>query len=100
MREISLNTELYSYLKNTQVIFINLDFWEPLQEVAKICQKSLIFAGSTVEKFIDIGIREIKITTLQELEILVKNSGKSVYIYTKHIKVIQSFLEYNNLISG
>jgi len=99
-REISKNSEIYSFLGNTQVIFMNLDFWEPLSEVAKMCQKSVVFAGSTTKKFIDIGIRELKIPSLQELEILVKHSGNSVHFYTKHIKVLRNFLEYNNLTSG
>lgn len=96
-REVSLNKELSAYLGNTQVIFINLDFWEPLTQVAKLCQKVVIFAGSTTEKSVNIGIKEAKITSLQELETLVKNSGKSVYFYTKHTKALRNFLEYNNL---
>ena len=46
-REIFLNAELSFFLKNTQMVFMDLDFWEPLQEVSKMCQKSIIFAGST-----------------------------------------------------
>lgn len=42
-REISKNTELYPLLGNTQVIFMDLDFWGPLQEVAILCQKTIIF---------------------------------------------------------
>lgn len=79
---------------------MNLDFWEPLQEVAKTCQKAIIFAGSTPDKCVDLGIKEIKVTSLQELELLVKNFGKSVSFYTKHTKVLHNFLEYNNLVSG
>lgn len=99
-REIAKNTELFSSLGITQIIFINLDFWEPLQEVAKICQKVVIFAGSTPGESVDIGIKELKIPSLQELEVLVKNFGKSVHFYTKHIKALRNFLEYNNLTSG
>lgn len=97
-RDVSLNKELFSFLQNSQVIFIDLDFWEPLYEVSIICQKAVIFAGSTPRKSIDIGIREIKITSLQELEALVKNFGKNVYFYTKHMKALENFLEYNNLL--
>ncbi|MDD5197901.1 MAG: CarD family transcriptional regulator [Candidatus Gracilibacteria bacterium] len=99
-REISLNSELSFFLKNIQIVFMDLDFWEPLQEVSKMCQKSIIFAGSTPGKSIDIGIRSIKITSLQELETLVKNFGNNVHFYTKHIKALRNFLEYNNLSSG
>jgi transcription-repair coupling factor (superfamily II helicase) len=79
---------------------MNLDFWEPLAEVSKICQKVFIFAGSTTEKFIDIGIKELKIQSLQELETLVKNPDNTVNFYTKHTKALANFLEYNNLTSG
>jgi transcription-repair coupling factor (superfamily II helicase) len=92
--------ELYPYLQDTQIIFINLDFWESLQQVAILCQKHIIFAGSTINRFIDIGIKEMKVTSLQELEILVKKFGNSVYFYTKHTKALHNFLEYNNLTSG
>lgn len=99
-RPISFNTELFLFLKNTQVIFVDLDFWEPLHEVSNMCQKSLIFAGSTPLKSLDIGIKEPKIQSLQELEALVKNFGESVHFYTKHTKALRNFLEYNNLSSG
>lgn len=99
-RDISENGELFHFLENTQVIFIDLDFWEPLEKLAKTCQKSIIFAGSTAKKSIDIGIREIKIGSLQELETIVKNFGKNVFFHTKHTKVLENFLEYNNLVSG
>lgn len=99
-RAVSKNTELFLYLGNTQVIFTNLDFWESLQEMAKTCQKVVLFVGSTSEKSISMGIKEIKIASLQELEAIVKNFGKSVYFYTKHTKALRNFLEYNNLTSG
>lgn len=99
-REPSMNGELYAYLENAQIVFMDLDFWEPLQEVAKTCQKAIIFAGSTPKKSVDIGIKEAKVSSLQELEILVKNFSKSVYFYTKHTKALKNFLEYNNLQSG
>lgn len=99
-RDISKNLELFPLLGNSEVIFMNLDFWDPLYSVAKTCQKSIVFAGSTTEKSESIGMREVKITSLQELELLVKNSGKNVFFYTKHTKVITNFLEYNNLLSG
>ncbi len=79
---------------------MNLDFWESLQDVAKNCQKTIIFSGSTVNKSIDLGIKEIKIDSLQSLESIVKNFGKSVSFYTKHTKALHNFLEYNNLTSG
>lgn len=79
---------------------MNLDFWEPLTSVAKNCQKSLIFATSTSNKSIDLGIKELKIDSLQALENIVKNFGKSVFFYTKYTKALHNFLEYNNLISG
>lgn len=99
-RSISENKELFSFLKNSEVIFINLDFWESLQEVAKMCQKVIVFAGSTPGESTDIGIKELKILSLQELETLVKNFGKSVHFYTKHTKALRNFLEYNNLAPG
>ncbi|MDD5377075.1 MAG: CarD family transcriptional regulator [Candidatus Gracilibacteria bacterium] len=99
-REISKNSEIYFFLGNTPVIFMDLDFWEPLAEVAKMCQKSIVFAGSTTEKYTDIGMRELKVPSLQELEVLVKNYGNNVHFYTKHGKVLRNFLEYNNLMSG
>lgn len=99
-RDISENKELFHFLQNTQIIFIDLDFWEPLKKLAKTCQKFIILAGSTPEISIDIGIKEVKITSLQELETIVKNFGKNVFFYTKHTKVLKNFLEYNNLVSG
>lgn len=79
---------------------MNLDFWEALEDVAKTCQKSIIFAGSTTKNHTDLGIKEAKISSLQELEAIVKNSGNSVSFYTKHTKVLLNFLEYNNLVSS
>jgi len=96
-REISLNRELYAYLGNVQVILLNLDFWEPLAQVAKLCQKVVIIAGSTPGKSVSLGIKELKVPSLQELETLVKNPDNSVYFYTKHTKALRNFLEYNNL---
>lgn len=98
-RDVSKNMELFSFLQDTEIIFMYLDFWEQLREVAKTCQKSIIFAGSTVNNHTDLGIKEAKISSLQELESIVKNFGKSVYFYTKHTKVLLNFLEYNNLVS-
>ena len=98
-RDVSLNKELFSFLQNSQVIFIDLDFWEPLRVVSTICQKAIVFAGITLEKSVDIGIKEPKIASLQELEILVKNFGKNVHFYTKHMKALKNFLEYNNLLA-
>lgn len=97
-REISSPTELFTYIRDTSIVFIDLDFWEPLPEVAKLCQKYVILAGSTPGKSTDISIKELKIPSLKELEILVKNSGKSVHFYTKHTKALKNFLEYNNLV--
>ncbi len=99
-RDIFKNIELFSFLWNSETIFMNLDFWESLQDVAKNCQKTIIFSGSTVNKSIDLGIKEIKIDSLQSLESIVKNFGKSVSFYTKHTKALHNFLEYNNLTSG
>lgn len=99
-RDISKNGEIFSFLGNGEIIFLDLDFWEPLQEVAKNCQRSLMFMGTPVQKSVDIGIREVKVSSLQELETLVKNFGNSVHFYTKHTKAIANFLEYNNLRSG
>ncbi len=60
----------------------------------------MIIAGSSTDNFIDIGLKELKIASLQELETLVRNFGENVHFYTKHTKVLRNFLEYNNLISG
>lgn len=68
--------------------------------MAKTCQKFIIFAGNTPDKYVDIGTKEVKITSLHELETLVKKLGNNVYFYTKHTKALRNFLEYNNLSSG
>jgi transcription-repair coupling factor (superfamily II helicase) len=99
-RDILRNQEFFSFLGKTEVIFIDLDFWGPLQEVSKMCLNSIVFTRNNTSDAIDIGIREVKIGSLQELEALVKNFGKSVHFYTKHTKAITNFLEYNNLQSG
>lgn len=93
------NKELFSFLLDTQIIFIDLDFWDALGEVSNDCRNSIVFCGSTTDISVDIAIKEPKITSLQELELLVKNLGKNVTFYTKHTKAILSFLEYNNLLS-
>ena len=93
------NKELFSFLLDTQIIFMDLDFWDPLGPVSNDCRNSIIFCGSTTNTSVDIAIKEPKITSLQELELLVKNLGKNVSFYTKHTKALLNFLEYNNLLS-
>ncbi len=79
---------------------MDLDFWDCLKNVSEKCLKSVIIAGSSTDNFIDIGLKEVKIASLQELETLVRNFGENVHFYTKHTKVLRNFLEYNNLVSG
>ena len=93
------NKELFSFLLDTQIIFMDLDFWDTLGEVSNDCRNFIIFCGSTTDIPVDIAIKEPKITSLQELELLVKNLGKNVSFYTKHTKALLNFLEYNNLLS-
>jgi transcription-repair coupling factor (superfamily II helicase) len=92
------NKELFSFLLDTQIIFMDLDFWDALGEVANDCRNSIIFCGSTTDISVDIAIKDPKIASLQDLELLVKNLGKNVSFYTKHTKALLNFLEYNNLL--
>ena len=91
------DSEIFSFLTGSLEVFMGLDFWDPLDEVSKLCQKPIIFAASQSGNSIDMGIKELKVPSLQELEILVKNSDNTVHFYTKHTKGITNFLEYNNL---
>lgn len=97
-RNVLHNTELFPLLRETQTVFVNLDFWEALPVVAKLCQKYVTLAGTPSGESIDIGIREPKFSSLQDLETLVKNPDNIVHFYTKHPKVLKNFLSYNNLI--
>ncbi|EKD30564.1 MAG: Transcription-repair coupling factor, partial [uncultured bacterium (gcode 4)] len=92
-------SEIFFFLQNTTTIFIDLDFYDPLERVSNLCQKPIIFSGNPKDNSINIWVSEPKIASLQELETLVKNFGKNVHFSTKHTKVLRNFLEYNNLTS-
>ena len=45
---------IFTFLQNTNVIFFDLDFWEPLIDVSKKCQKSIIFSNNSQTESISI----------------------------------------------
>lgn len=47
-------SEIFSFLQNTHVIFIDLDFWEPLENVSNLCQKPIIFSGNPRDNSVSI----------------------------------------------
>lgn len=94
------SSDIFHFLRDTNIIFVDLDFWDPIESVSNLCQNPIVFSGNPKNKSISIGILELKISSLQELETLVKNSGNRVHFYTKHMKALKNFLEYNNLAFG
>lgn len=47
-------SEIFLFLQNTTVIFVDLDFWDPLERVSNLCQKPIIFSGNPQDGSVNI----------------------------------------------
>lgn len=93
-----INTDFLTYLKDTPFILDQLDLQKWYEN---FLTHPALYSFDTLKNYdveqTNLEVQELHITTLKELIDLLSDTKKTCEIYTKNIKSINNFLEYNQL---
>lgn len=87
--------EVKKYFSNTQIFLISMDFWE-WTDIVRNNFEPIILRDTPSENSINLWITNLSLSNIEELiNILKENNTKK--IYTKNVRTMTNFLEYNNI---
>ncbi len=92
---------LFCYLqeKKYTLVFDQLEFYSGYRQLVEKSENYISFdiLWDTQKKSIDIQRQDLQIGTLEEFKNILTQKSVQIYIYTKHLKLIQDFLVHNSI---
>lgn len=94
------NNELINEIIENEVFIVidSLDFKQDYDNISKWLNNFIIFNSISNNQFAkDLEINDLYINNIEELKDIITDTNKNIFIITKNIKTIKSFLELNNI---
>jgi len=88
-------SDIKKYFENSKIFLVSLDFYEWIETLTSVFEP-IILRDTPTDKATNLWITELSITNIDELILTLKNPTKKK-IYTKNVRTITNFIEYNNI---